>query len=55
MIAAKDLEELQGAMKMAKDEFDIATGLLATALTDVHERLERIEKWITESQKSPQA
>lgn len=49
-----DVEALNNAMKKSKDEFDIATGLIANALKDVHERLERIEQWITESQKSPQ-
>ena len=49
-----DLEALNTAMNKSKSEFDIATGLIANALTDVHERLERIEQWITESQKNPQ-
>lgn len=45
------MEDLTKSMKKAKDEFEIAAGLIATALTGVHERLERIERWITESDK----
>lgn len=46
-----NIEDLTKSMKKAKDEFEIAAGLIATALTGVHERLERVERWIEESQK----
>lgn len=49
-----DLKELTTAMKKSKEEFDIATSLIANALKDVHERLERIETCITESQAKTQ-
>jgi len=49
-----NLEELAKALKKSRDEFDIATACLATGLKEIHERIERIERWIAESQKSLQ-
>lgn len=44
------------SMDLAKAEFEQATQLLVESLKAIHERLERVEKWIATAEKhEPQA
>lgn len=48
------LDAVCESMESAAADYSQSTQCLVEALTGIHERLERIEKWI-ESQESPQA
>jgi tetrahydromethanopterin S-methyltransferase subunit G len=50
----KRLDAVCESMESAATDYNQSTQCLVEALTGIHERLERIEKWI-ESQESPQA
>lgn len=43
----KRLDKVCKSMESAQAEFNQATQCLVEALTTIHERLENIEKWIT--------
>lgn len=45
------LDAVCDSMESAQAEFNQATQCLVEALTTIHERLERIEKWIESQQK----
>ena len=42
----KRLDAVCDSMASAQDDYEHATKFLAEALTGLHERLERLEKWI---------
>lgn len=45
------LDEVCESMDLAKAEFEQATQLLVESLKTIHERLERVEKWISAAEK----
>ena len=47
----EELEKLVTELNKSRNEFDIATTCVAQALQSVCERLDRVELWISESQK----
>jgi len=49
----EQLDKLQAELQKSKAEFDILATCLAQALQSLHERLDKVELWITESQKNP--
>jgi len=48
---SEQINELMAELRKSKAEFDIAATCVAQALKVLHERLDKVELWITEDQK----
>ena len=50
--AVKLIKETMGSLEKQQKEFEDTAGCLSEIIQSLHERLERIEKWILKNEKS---
>ena len=50
---SEELKQLTTELEKSRAEFDILATVLAQALQSLHERLDKVELWITENPKNP--
>ena len=51
---SEKMEKLKSLLEKSRSEFDIACTCMTQALQSLHERMDRIEKWIWENTKKDQ-